>query len=212
MRFKSTFTAVVAVCLTSASHANLINNASFEQGAFNPLGNNTVLLSPGDTGPADWQIESSIVAWYAVGSPWGLTPTDGSKWLDLSSTSDFGTYGRVAQTVATSIGQAYELTFMFGSSTRWGRPASILVSAGPASQTFVSPLTGGDDDWQLLSFSFVANSTATRIAFEGGLSQDYVGLDQVNLQAVPEPPLPLLFALGLAVVAPLAWRRRNSEA
>lgn len=214
MKLKTGLT-VIALCLSRISHAELVVNGSFEQGLFNPAGNQTVLLSPNNTRLTGWGIENSIVAWYAVGSPWQLTPANGNKWLDLSSTYYAGTFGRVSQNVATTPGQAYELSFQFGSSTRWGRPASIIVTAGTSSQSFISAPIGGDDDWQPLSMMFIASSASTRIAFEGGLSTDYVGLDQVSIKeakTVPEPSTLLVLTIGLMVMAPLAPQRRNHEA
>jgi len=142
-----------------------------------------------------------------------LSASNGSFFLDLTNYQVGAPFAGVSQTVATTPGATYSLSFDLGSSTFWGRPDSITASAVGTSQTFISPSTGGNNDWQSVSMQFVASSATTTVRLQGASGHNYIGLDNVDVEfvsgpvPVPEPTTLALLGLGLAGLA--AWRCRT---
>lgn len=211
MRFGSVVPALVlALTLAESANANLIANGSFESGDFSPPSNQTMTLAPGATALDGWEIVNDSIAWIGVGDPWGLDAQDGDRFLDLSDYAAGPPFGGVQQSFASTAGYEYTVTFQLGSSTYWGRPAALTVSAAGQSEIFQSAPSGGNNDWDAESFVFVATGTTTTLSFVGASGVDYIGLDNVNVavSAVPEPATVLLALSGLAVLG-LHLRRRS---
>lgn len=184
----------------SAAQANLLNNGSFESGAFNPPGSATMTLAAGSTAISDWTVSSDFAAWIGTGNPWGLSASDGARFLDLTDYSFGAPFGGVQQSVTTTVGATYRLSFDLGSSSAWGRPSAILASAAGTSTTFTSPSTGGNDTWERATLDFVATSAFTTISLRGAVGQNYIGLDNADVSfvsGVPEPGTLALAAVGL---------------
>ena len=158
-------------------HANLITNGSFESGIYTPPGNDTMSLGVGATNITGWTVISDTIAWIGPSNPWGLTASTDDFFLDLTDYSFGAPFGGVSQTIATTVGMTYQLSFDLGSSNLWGRPSSILATAGSASATFTGDLTGGNSDWQSFMMSFTANSASTTISLAGIGGQNYIGLE-----------------------------------
>ena len=201
---------VLTLLFAGSASANLIQNGSFEDGDFSPPSNQTMTLPPGATALAGWQIVNDSLAWIGTGNPWGLTAQDGDRFLDLSDYSAGPPFGGVQQSFASTTGYKYTVTFQFGSSTFWGRPAALTVSAAGQSETFQSEMSGGNDDWDEKSFVFVAMGSTTTLSFVGASGVDYIGLDNVDVavSAVPEPASVMLMFSGLAALG--LSRRRGS--
>lgn len=197
-------TALVTLGLlaTCAAHADFITNGNFESGTFAPPGNQTQTLAPGSTALSGWQVVNDSIAWIGVGDPWGLDAQSGNMFLDLSDYSAGAPFGGIQQTLSTTPGYKYAVSFWLGSSTAWGRPAALTVSAAGQSATFTSANIGSNNDWQRFSFSFVANSAATVLSFVGASGVNYIGLDNVDVTAtaVPELSSSLMLLAGLAVL------------
>jgi hypothetical protein len=203
-----TLLALGALTTSLTAHANLLTNASFESGAFLPPSNQTVTLLPGATSITGWTVVNDAIAWIGVGDPWGLDAFSGDRFLDLSDYTAGQPFGGVSQAVATTAGTSYLVTFSLGSSTFWGRPSALTVSAGGSSQTFTSPLTGGNNDWEQRTMTFVATGALTTLVFSGAAGNNYIGLDDVSVTAVPEPASALLLLAGAAVVFGRVRRRQ----
>ena len=198
-----------ALLAASVAQANLFDNGSFESGTFTPPGNATMTLNPGSTSLTGWQVVNDSIAWIGVGDPWGLDAVAGDRFLDLSDYTAGVPFGGVSQTIPTAAGTEYSVTFNLGSSTFWGRPSSLTVTAGSTAQTFTSATTGSNNDWNLHTFNFIATAASTPIAFVGNSGVNYIGLDDVAVSVVPEPSLAVLLLAGLGVIAVHRVRRER---
>lgn len=214
--------ACAALCAAAGVGAqdNLLVNGSFENGAFVNQGNVTMSLAAGSSVITGWTVVTDTTAWIGAGNPWGLTAGDGSFFLDLTNYQAGAPFAGLSQTIATTPGATYELTFELGSSTFWGRPSAIVASAGDRSATFVSSTTGGNDEWTEQTMQFVATSASTVVVLQGSAGVNYIGLDNASVELVSGPvvpppvtgiPEPSTWALMLAGVAALgaAARRRS---
>jgi hypothetical protein len=212
-------TALRAVLLMAAlaggtsAQANLLTNGSFESGAFVNQGNDTMSLAVGSSVITGWTVVTDTTAWIGATNPFGLSASNGSFFLDLTNYQAGAPFAGMSQTIATTPGATYSLSFDLGSSTFWGRPDSITASAAGTSQTFISPSTGGNNDWQSVSLQFVASSTTTTVSLQGGSGIHYIGLDNADVEFVSGPaPVPeptTLALLGLGLVGLAAWRSRR---
>lgn len=103
--------------------------------------------------------------------------------VDLTGFHDRIPYGGIQQTVATSPGQNYTLSFSLGvdqSNGAYSGPVSVVatISSGAVVTTTAS---GGD--WQSFGFTFEANSAATPLTFIGAstMGGQFIGLDNVSV-------------------------------
>jgi Protein of unknown function (DUF642) len=208
MKLKRSLLAITALIASSGTHANLLTNGSFESGTFLPPSNATMTLSPGATSIAGWAVVNDAIAWIGVGDPWGLDAFNGDRFLDLSDYTAGAPFGGVTQSFSTTAGTLYLVEFSLGSSTFWGRPSALTVSAAGTSSVFTSPLVGGNNDWEQRSMTFVATGGTTALSFIGSAGANYIGLDNVSVTVVPEPSSALLLLLGSGL---LLRRLRSSS-
>lgn len=207
----SVFVAASFLGLSAAAHANLLINGSFEDlASFVGNGDNTMSLlapSPAMTG---WTVTGDALAWIGPANPFGLSASAGSYFLDLTDYPVACPCGGVTQTIATTSGKLYRLTFDLGSDSRYGLSDSIEASAGATSATYTSTLLG-TNNWETQTLNFVATGPTTVITLQGTVSGPpaaaYIGLDNVSVDEVPEPATLLLFGSGLVSLA--AYRRRR---
>ena len=195
------------------SYANLLTNGSFEDGNFIPDTSDSKSLEVGATDMTGWAVQTAGLAWIGPSNPFSLSASAGSYFLDLSGYHDNAPYGGVlqSQTIATTIGAQYELSFDLGTDVSYDTaPVSVQVTAGSTSQLFTAPVPAGHNQWQTFSLDFVATSANTSISLNGqaGTDQKYIGLDNVNLDIVPEPGVLALLA-GPGLLALAACRRRR---
>ncbi len=211
----------MGIVAASGAHANLLVNGSFEQGTHTNDGNNTETFLAGATAITGWTTVGSHVSWIADPNPFALTAEDGTLFLDLTGYTAGAPFGGVTQTIATTPGATYQLSFQLGSYTaRWGGPpVSITASAGSTSELFTDAATHSASTWTPEMLDFTATGTSTAITLIGSAGINYIGLDNVDVQCassagcgggkgVPEPASLSLLGLGLAVLA-VARRRRT---
>jgi len=203
---------VATACTTlfvAQAHANLLTNGSFELGTLVNDGNHAQTFNPGPTNITGWAAVGRQVTWIDAGNPFFLTAQDGNRFLDLTAYITGAPFGGVTQSIATSPGQEYELSFYLGSYTqRWGGPpVSILATAGGASQPFTVATTSTTSTWTPFSMLFTATSANTAITLTGAAGVQYIGLDNVAVDAVPEPGAYAIVAAGLALLGLMSRRR-----
>ncbi len=222
MRKPVTLLPILLALATVNAYADLITNGSFEDTSKTFVGdaNKVDELNSGSSAIPGWTTINGVpTAWIMNGNPYGISAADGSFFLDLTGYSDFGTYGGVSQSFATTAGTSYVVTFDLGyggDSTAFGGPVSVLVSAGGSSQTFTSG-SGSPNPavWDLETFGFTATSSTTTLSLIGKTTTggDYIGLDNVDVEVgtapgpVPEPAAFTLLLTGMSVLGCAARRR-----
>jgi len=216
--------------LIASAQASLLTNGDFDN-IGNVWVNNTGLGSDdwqtaGATGIPGWSNVSGFANefwFYGPSNGYNLTqsPGNGSSYaVDLTGQANNKPYGGIEQTITTTPGDTYELTFDLGASSQWngsGLSAAALTasatgSALDASQLFTLVPTG-DNQWQSESLLFTADSSSTTIEFlaDSDYTSAYTGLDNVSvtpLSGTPEPISLLLFGSGLAVLGITRLRKR----
>ena len=89
-----------SAAVAAHAHANLLTNASFENGSFVNQGNATMVLTVGSTSITGWTVVADQLAWIDVGNPWGLSAQEGNRFLDLTAYPTGAPFGGVSQSIA----------------------------------------------------------------------------------------------------------------
>ena len=193
MDFKSgKLTAVVLLAATfavSSARAELVTNGSFEDPVINTgYVNQTPPSFPG------WYVTTNNVDIVNPVDQWGAGATAyaGSQVLDLVG---FGGTGGISQSLATTAGQTYSLTFAYSNNPGGSaNPANALVALNGV--TLVDVTHGGaltsNLIWQVSTETFTANTSSTILSFTendgaNGCCNGGILLDAVSVSAIPEP-------------------------
>lgn len=168
-------------------------------------------LAVGSTALPGWTVVANSVSWLPNGNQWNLTTPYGNMFLDLSGNHDNGAYGGIAQTITTVPSQTYRLSLSLGSQQGQSifiGPMSVMAKAGAASQSFMFTPSGSGNQWGSFSFNFVATSSSTLLTITGTGSAggSYLGLDDVQVVAVPEPLSSSILASGGMILLG-CWRK-----
>ena len=177
-----------SVVFSFTAQANLIANGEFEDQAIS-------------SGVFDYVLSLSGWTVTDVSGPYrgavlfnaGYQPVGDGQSLQLEDHGD-----SISQTLATVVGQTYELTFDMSAYPSPGT-AMVRVDVGTFSDDFTGTFLDG---YVAQSALFTATSTDTLITFESLASGDvrYPHLDNIVVQAVPAPAGILLLGLGLLVL------------
>ena len=200
--------AAIAFAGGGGAQAAPFTNGSFEDGTFTPDGNQTDVLATGSTTMPGWTVTGHEIAWINAGNPFGLTASDGSKFLDLTSYGS-GPGGGVEQSFDTVNHGQYTVTFDLGG----GNGVSIAAGDNGGHQTFSGASLSTLTSWDSQTFSFVASGTTTLLSFLGtAQSNNYIGLDhvQVTFNGVAATPLPgsvVMIGTGLLGLGFAGYRR-----
>ena len=222
-------TMVLGLVASSGTAKASLSNGSFETGTFVPTytdnGAGAEILPVGSTTISGWQTITGQVDWD-VTPAFGLTAQDGTKFLDLTD-DERGPIGGVEQLVALTAGTDYKVTFYIGSSGKYNigttQPTITTSIGGAQSQTFTghgysAPAAG---EWQEFTYDFTVATTGNfMLALQGGSTgsasgpNEYVGLDNVSITAVPEASTAIAGALLLLPFGASAlriWRKNGSK-
>jgi hypothetical protein len=210
-----------ALSLAVQAQANLIQNGSFETGTFsgNRENGSVTQLFDGSAEIIGWTVlgggggSSGDIAWENDSNPWGFKASEGTKFLDLTGYINDSTqpHGGITlqQTVNTTIGTRYVLTFDVGSSRAYSSGidpvVQVDVNGTPSPYVFtgnnhsLSDAPGANNHWQQATFEFVANGSTAEISFTAITpgTDNVIDLDNVSLTAVPEPTTMIAGALLL---------------
>jgi hypothetical protein len=194
--------------LSSAHAVSLITNGSFETPTV-PPGPFSNFLS-GSSAITGWTVFGpavSIVSGSFGGGGFSFPAQDGIQWLDLTGPTS-GPVEGVEQTVTTTPGQTYNLSFYVGnvSGGVFGTTSTVGVLVnGSLLATRTNSTPGTTLNWELFTVPFTAASASTLIGFENldPPGDDSNGLDNISLvlaptNAVPEPGTLTLFGTALA--------------
>jgi hypothetical protein len=222
----STIAATVALLACGAANAQLIANGSFETPVVNP--GTFQLFVVGSSGLTGWSVIGPAgrdIANVNNFSQNGVTfaAQSGNQSLDLTGFNDNSTEG-VAQTIATTIGDRYHLTFYVGNTTGGGifgttSTVDLLLNGGQVLAAVNSAVNTTGLTWQQFSFDFVATGASTALGFVNGdpgtdnsnFLDNVVLVDQGPVGAVPEPQTYALMLAGFSLIGLMAGRRRRQS-
>jgi hypothetical protein len=208
----------IVVSAMGSAHASVVDGG-FESlvltgGNFGPL-----LENYGPAAPVGsfWSNSSNFVLGIDTTYTEGVlkfVAQEGSKALDLTGA---GYQGAVAlsQTLALSAGQ-YMLSFYLGDinggDTRYSLPSSVEVLFGGNSLGIFSNSAGGaTTNWMGVQVPFTSNGVNNTLTFSttGMQLDNYTGLDNVTVTAVPEPGSLAIVLAALAAAGLVTTRRKG---
>lgn len=195
------------------SQADIVNG-SFELPVVTP--GSFQNFTGGSTAINGWTVvgvESAVVSESFTNNQIIFNAYDGNQWLDLTGATSSNPNSGVRQSIATTIGQTYRVSFYVGSVEDGGNfhPSTVALSIdGGSRQNFFNPNTPRFNlDWMNFNVDFLATSSSTSLTFLNGSSANNAlcALDGVSVTAIPEPSTPIL--LVLLSTAIVSRRRKN---
>ncbi|MEX2216061.1 MAG: DUF642 domain-containing protein [Phycisphaeraceae bacterium] len=201
-----------ASALGITPRVNLIQNGSFETVALGAGASQ--LFTTGNPSISNWTINGEVTL---VRGTFNTVASDGAQWLSLESNGSAqfpNNDGTVSQTIATVIGDSYDLIFdytVLGNNTV-NTPWELIYNVGTGPKSIfidnVTNLTIGA--WQTEAFRFTATSNLTTISFSGiAKVNGFFGPAIDNVAVFIVTPEPTTAMLGLLAVAGLMGRRRR---
>jgi hypothetical protein len=197
--------ALVSVCFCGNTRADLLVNGGFETGDFsgwtvypNPPGDDALIISSGQF-PGENRV------------------SDGNYGVDFNF-NHLPATAILSQTFATVPGNAYSLSFDFGSINASGKLASVALSvldengSTPLISRAISVIGNAPTKWESFTDSFIADGSSATIRFTDTTPDSYACdglLDKVSVQSVPEPSTLALLVAGAMGVALFSRKKRR---
>jgi hypothetical protein len=191
------------------ARADLVSNGSFEA----PVTTGSFVETP----PDGWTLSAGQVVVVDQGwrDPGDITAANGSQWLALQGRGSEG--GAISQTLATTPGATYTLSFAHAALSNGGELSHLTYTVDGVANTLTVNSAGTAavklTPWQNVSYQFTASGTATVLSFAGDQPVDGLfygsALDHVSVNPVPEPGTITLVATGTIGLLAYAWRRRR---
>jgi hypothetical protein len=219
--------AAFACSSAQASPVNLIKDGSFEnpnigKDFYRNYGIPTQNPWSGFSFDNSWLIFSNNVDIVSdKGAPGGAPAASGNQYLDLVG---YGSTGGIAQIFKTTPGADYTVSFEYGNNPWSTATASASVSVFGLKNFHVVDLatedfthtgsTDSDINWSILTFSFIADSTFTTLAFDNTVGSNNGGILLDAVSVVDPAPIPgtvMLFGSGLALFGFFTWNRRRKD-
>jgi len=180
-------TAAFAGVSGHASAQNLVNNGSFETGSF-----------------ASWT-EVGNTAFNGVQCP-------GASFVSQGNCDAYfgpiGSLGGITQTLATTAGQQYLVTFAL--SGDGSVPSQLLVNFGAQTLLNLSNAATTTTGFRTFAFDAVAAGASTLLSFNFRNDAGFMELDNVAVTvAIPEPETYALMLAGFALLGMRRFRRRS---
>jgi hypothetical protein len=214
---------VILSSLASPARADLVTNGSFETPIV-PVGGFTNFLS-GSAGITGWTVvgpEVSIVSTNYAALGFTFPAEDGKQWLDLTGDLSNSVEG-VEQTIATTPGTIYNLSYFVGNQVNpggpWGTSSTVDVLVnGTLIQIATNTMGAGGTTqvWEQFSTSFLATSSLTTLEFLNGdpANDNSNGLDNVVVTpgavvGAPEPSTLVLVVVAVCALGTI-FRLKNA--
>jgi uncharacterized protein DUF642/PEP-CTERM motif-containing protein len=217
---------LVLVLSVSFAHAAPILNGSFETPTVTP--GMFSLFTVGAATLTNWSVVGPALTNVGIVSETfsqngvSFPAQDGHQWLDLTGLNSNSTEG-VAQSVATTVGNVYQLSYFVGNTTGGGifgttSTVNVLVNGVQTFSDTNSTMSPTTQSWQQFTHNFTATASTTTLTFLNGDpgSDNDNGLDNVVLtdlgpaqSTVPEPTSLALLASGLLGIG--FFGRRHSK-
>lgn len=127
---------------TQPASAALVNG-SFESGAFAPDAQGVQFINITGSPIEGWSGFVGGFYWVGPANAYGIVASDGAYSVSLyDPTRPLVRVGSVNQTLATTVGQSYELAFDLGTAGGFSRNVGIRAFAGGQSADFLSAAAG----------------------------------------------------------------------
>jgi hypothetical protein len=230
----------LAVSVSVAAHAQLVNG-SFEMNGGNgqlgfntsvtgwsvpaPSGSYTFLFGPGtaDTSGANGQYGGLALWGPNNGSANGLPATSPDGGYFIAQDSDFQT-GALTQTVNNlTVGHTYDVSFDWAAAQQYGFDGAnqsgwyVSLGGGPAQDTGLASIPNhGFSGWMTASFNYTATSTSEVLSFMAHGSPQVPpfalldGVKMTDTSSVPEPTAVVSIFAGVMGFGVFARRRRRA--
>lgn len=210
--------ALATAVATPSMAASLIQNGGFVGNQDHPLNSSFETPGVGATFAGFWEVDTANVDW--IKGLWQSSDGDGYS-VDLNGAQGAGA---IKQTVATTIGNLYRLTFDLSKNPAGGNvPRDMFLEiTGVAQQPYAFSTANNfaNMNWAAQSFDFVATSTNTTVLFRGsasggccfGPALDNVALNEISPGAVPEPATWAMMIGGFFGLGAVLRQRRRAFA